>query len=123
MNKSNQQSKPISLRLKDAQRRELKRRAGDNSLSTYIRAQLFAANDNAPVSGKRAPTNDRQALAQILAKLGQNSISNNLDILAKAARSGSLVLDEESKAVLLQASADIAQIKTLLMQSLGIKER
>ncbi len=119
MNKPARQSKPISLRITATQRRDLERRAGKKPLSIYIRAQLFAANDNARVSGK----NNRQALAQILAKLGQNGIANNLQTLADAARSGSLVLDEESKAALLQASDDIAAIKSLLMQSLGIKER
>ncbi|MEO1610036.1 MAG: hypothetical protein AAFR90_12030 [Pseudomonadota bacterium] len=123
MNKSAPQSKPLSLRLSPAQRRELERRAGKQPLSIYIRAQLFAANDNAPVSGKQDLVNNRQALAQILAKLGQNGIASNLKELADAARSGSLVLDEESNAALLKASADIAEIKALLMQSLGIKER
>ncbi|MEO1610706.1 MAG: hypothetical protein AAFR90_15550, partial [Pseudomonadota bacterium] len=101
----------------------LERRAGKQPLSIYIRAQLFAANDNARVSGKQALANHRQALAQILAKMAQGEIAANLRVLADAARSGSLVLDEDSKATLLQASADIAEIKALLMQSLGIKER
>jgi len=123
MKKSAQHSKPLSLRLTATQRRELERRAGRKSLSDYIRMQLFAANDNTPNLDPSLPLNRYQALARILAKLGQNGASKNLQALAEAARSGSLVLDEESKAALLQASADIAEIKSLLMQSLGIKER
>ncbi len=114
---------PFSLRLSHAQRRDLERRAGQHGMAAYIRTQLFHSNDNAPVSNKQTTTNNRQAAAQILAKLAQGEVVANLRILVEAARSGSLVLDDEAKAALLQAYADIGEIKSLLMQTLDTKER
>jgi len=92
-------------------------------MAAYIRTQLFPANDNTPVSDKQAVTNHRHATAQILAKLAQGEVVSNLRTLVEAAQSGSLVLDDEAKAALLQAYADIAEIKSLLMQTLDTKER
>ena len=114
---------PFSLRLSHAQRRDLERRAGQIGMAAYIRTQLFTANDNAPLPGKQAATNHRHAAAQILAKLSQGEVVANLRTLVEAARSGSLVLDDEAKAALLQAYEDIAEIKSLLMQTLDTKER
>jgi len=118
MSQSAPRSKLISLRLSVDQRRELLERAGHQALSVYIRMQLFPANDNISIS---KPI-DHQAGSQILARLGQSKIPNNLELLANAMRSGSLVLDEESKSALLQACADIATIKELVMNSLMVEE-
>jgi hypothetical protein len=46
-----------------------------------------------------------------------------LQELARLARLGALPMTPEVEAALLQACADIASIKTLLMKALGLRER
>ncbi|MEM7775924.1 MAG: hypothetical protein AAF732_09970 [Pseudomonadota bacterium] len=110
---------PLSLHLSDKERATLKARAGAQNLHAYIRARLLAANDNAPANDKE----DRRQLAQILAKLGQGEIAANLRSLADAANSGTLVMDQATGEAIQRACADIAEIKSLLMRALRIKER
>ncbi|MEM9030487.1 MAG: hypothetical protein AAGC70_19175 [Pseudomonadota bacterium] len=119
MSKAARRPAPLSLRLSEKERADLKALAGEQNLHAYIRACLLAANDNAPANDKE----DRRQLAQILAKLGQGEMAANLRALADAAKSGSLVMDEATSEAIQHACADIAEIKTLLMRGLRIKER
>lgn len=118
MSKANRRTAPLALRLAEKERAHLKAQAGERSLHARIRACLLAANDNIPANRIR----DRRELAQILAKLGQSDIATNLRSLAKAAKSGTLVMDEATIRAIRRASIDIAEIKTQLMQELRIKE-
>ena len=81
---------PITFRPTDEERAMLKADAGVMSQSAYIRKCLF---------GKKAtkrvvPEADRVLLAQILAKLGETRIPNNLNQIAYHANCGSLLLDD-----------------------------
>jgi hypothetical protein len=115
----------LSIPLTHALKAELERRAGRRPVSVYAREVLFPANDNAPRK-TRAPRHnriDRQALASILAKLGASQASASLEELARLARLGALPITPEVESALLQACADIAAIKALLMKAMGIRER
>jgi hypothetical protein len=74
---------PFSIRLSEAERARLKCEAGPQPLGTYIRARLLAE-PGRPV--RRASSSltleDRKALAQALALLGQSRIASNLNQLA-----------------------------------------
>ncbi|MGH1403820.1 MAG: hypothetical protein ACRBDL_06215 [Alphaproteobacteria bacterium] len=72
---------PFSLRLSQEERERLKRDAGDQPLGVYIRSLLFDKPDKRKRRLK-APVKDQKALAQVLAKLGQADISQNLKKLA-----------------------------------------
>lgn len=112
---------PLTLDLKA----DLERRAGRQPVSVYARGVLFPANDNAPTNSRTARHyhRDRQALASLLARLGAMETANNLQEMARFARLGALPLTPEVEAALLQACADIAGIKALLIKALGVRER
>lgn len=116
----------LSVPLSPEQMTDLARRAGRGSMSAYTRALLFPANDNnAPVPRSRgvSPVRDHVALAQVLAKIGQWEAARSLRELAELAKSGALPITAETEAQISEARCDIAEIKTLLMAALGVRER
>jgi len=112
---------PFSLRLSFEERVKLRHAAGDMPIAAYIKSLLFA--DNAPVYRTRGktPVKDHKALAEVLACLGASRLSNNLNQLAKAANSGSLYFDRETKAQINAACGDIKVMRQLLMGALGMQ--
>lgn len=111
---------PYSVRLSSEQRAALEEAAGDRPLAAYIKSLLFA-NGPPPRARTRAPVKDTQALAELLACLGASRIPNNLNQLAKAANSGSLHFDWQTKAAISAACEDIRAMRQLLMKALGMK--
>ena len=86
-------------------------------LGGFIKAKLFGDH-------RRTASLPSQAeLARALALLGQSEVGPALRSMAHAAEQGALPLDPETQASIRAACADIAVIKSLLMKSLGIKER
>ena len=104
---------PFSLRLTEAEKRTLIKRAGDKPLSAYVRDHLF--------QDKAAP--DKKNLAHILALLGQSQIARHLDDLVRSVRRGAVIISPETESKLTEALLDIRRIKTVLMAALNIKER
>ena len=120
MSKRNKRSPiPYSLRLSPEERERLDYDAGDLPLAAYIRSQLF--DDPTPRKRRmKRPVKDHKLLAELITKLGASRIANNLNQLARAANSGSLLLMPEIEEDLRQALADIAWMRTTLMQGLGL---
>jgi len=101
---------------------ELVRRAGKRPLSAFVRAQLFPANDNArPKPVRPRPAEKVAFAAKVLALLGP--VSTTLKAIAHAMASGVLPFAPDTEAAVLKACADIAEMKTLLMKALGVRER
>ncbi len=113
---------PFSLRLTFEERARLEREAGDMPLGAYIRSRLFdePASDHPPRQRKR-PVKDHQVLGQLLGELGRSRIANNLNQLAKAANSGSLLLNEDAHRALLESFDSIRAMRTLLLTALGLR--
>jgi hypothetical protein len=111
---------PFSIRLSFEERASLRNAAGDMPLAAYIKFLLFA--DDAPVirTRNKTPVKDHKALAEVLACLGASRIANNLNQLAKAANSGSLYLERETKTQFNAACQDIRVMRQLLMEALGM---
>ena len=109
-------TKPISIRLTPQERAELERRAGNRSVSAYVRELVFAAR----ASSQKPHKGD---LARVLGLLGASSLSSSVGELARLARFGALPVSDETEADLRTACADIAAMKAALMRALGIKER
>ena len=88
---------PFSLRFTFEERVRLERQAGSMPLSAYIKSVIFA--DSAPQYRKRrrSAAADEKLLAEVLAALGASRIANNLNQLAKAANSGTLYFDQDTK--------------------------
>ncbi len=113
---------PFSLRLTFEERARLEQDAGDMPLGAYIRSRLLdhPAGDRRPRKAKR-PVKDHQALASVLGELGKSRIANNLNQLAKAANSGSLLLTSETEKSLQEACAGVQWLRSTLMQALGLQ--
>ncbi len=114
---------PFSLRLSDEERSQLERDASGQSLSSYIKDKLFSGSELRPKRRHASSYADRQAIAQLLATLGQSRISQNLNQIAKLAHLGALPVDEELTSDLNEACSQIASIRQTLMSALNMKER
>jgi len=122
-----QKTSPFSLRLTAEERALLEARAAGRPLGLYVRHCLFGESARQS-SGKALPEGsarvvDRQALARLLALMGQRDMAVSLRQLAEAARLGALPVVPETRATLESACRDIAAMKRLLMAALGIAER
>jgi len=113
--------KPISVRFTDEERAELERKAGDLTLSAYIRSCCLSDNTPAHRTRGKRPVKDHEALGRVLGALGQSRLSNNLNQLAKAAHSGTLGLQDETEDALISAADDIASIRETLIAALGLQ--
>jgi len=117
---------PLSLRLTFAEKAALESMAGSQSLSSYIKNRLFGGtpgpgpglNLGMGAVSRRVDTKERM-LAQILAKLGESELGPSMNELAAAAKTGSLYVTDLVEGQLVQACADIAEIRLLLLEALG----
>jgi hypothetical protein len=111
----------ITLRLTEEEHAKLTKAAEGVSVSSYIRKKLFGKDVSLRKTRNRVPVRDQQALAQVLGKLGQTRIANNLNQIAYEANCGSLLMDEETEQEIKLACAQIAWIRVKLIEALGIK--
>lgn len=116
---------PFCLRLTGEQRAHAEQNAAAHgmSLGGYIKWRLFDPETPSPRSRGKFPVRDHEALGRILALLGISRIANNLNQLAKAANSGSLVADDTTKAMIEEAVGYLRTIRYLLMRALGIRSK
>ena len=113
---------PFSLRLTFEQRARLEQDAAGSSLSAYIHERLFGV-DAPPARRKRgkSPMKDQQAIAELLAKLGQSRLSSNLNQLARLANMGALPVTPETETAIIEAAEDVAAMRKLLIEALGLE--
>mgnify|MGYP001353831082 FL=1 len=113
---------PFSLRLTFEQRARLEQEAAGSSLSAYIHERLFGA-EAPPARRKRgkSPVKDQQAIAELLAKLGQSRLSSNLNQLARLANLGALPVTPDTETAIIEAAGDIAAMRKLLIEALGLE--
>ncbi|WP_336066764.1 hypothetical protein [Nitratireductor rhodophyticola] len=110
---------PFSLRLTYAEKAQLLAEAGRKPLGVYIRERLFGQNAAPRKRQGNSPVKDQEALARVLAALGQSRLSANLNQLAKAVNTGSLPVTPETEADLQQACRDISALRADLLRALG----
>lgn len=122
------QSKPdtrpsprVTLRLTEDELDRLKKAAAGVSISSYIRDKLFGKDVSLRKTRRRNPVKNEEALAQVLGKLGQSRIANNLNQIAFEANCGSLLMDEETEREIKLACARIAWIRVKLIEALGLE--
>ncbi|MEJ7926383.1 hypothetical protein WG908_06370 [Sphingobium sp. AN641] len=114
---------PLSLRLSRDERARLERDAAGMSLGAYIKWRLFDPDRPPPRTRGKAPVRDHILLSQLMALLGQSRLSSNVNQLAKAANSGSLPVTPETETDLRHACRDLAEMRRMLMQALGLDAR
>jgi len=117
---SGKRQAPFSLRLTVEERAKLQELAGDMSISSFIKDNLFKSSGKKIRRRRRKPIKDQKLLAQVLAILGKSRLSQNMNQLAKASNTGSLPLISEVEKELRQACADIQAMRLMLMRGLGL---
>jgi len=115
-------SSPFSLRLSPDERERLTQEAGGLPLGQYMRAKLLAGDTPLPRRRAGQSIEDRKALGQALALLGQTHYSSNLNQLAHLANLGVLPLTPEVIEELAATIGLIAEIRRLLLIALGLKD-
>lgn len=115
------QSPRVTLRLTEEEFARLKRAAAGVSISAYIRKQLFGDQASLRKTRSRVPVKNQKALAQVLGKLGETRIANNLNQIAYEANCGSLLMDQQTEEELKIACAHIAWMRVKLIEALGMK--
>lgn len=103
---------PLSIRLNDKERLELQSRAGDESLSSYVKRCVFSKRS---FSGNMTKTQ----VALLLAKLAASGLAGSLRDLSESSKLGVLPVTPETENAISQACADIADMRLMLMQGLG----
>jgi hypothetical protein len=111
----------VTLRLTEEELARLKRAAEGVSISAYIRKQLFGDQASLRKTRNRVPVKNQKALAQVLGKLGETRIANNLNQIAYEANCGSLLMDQQTEEELKIACAHIAWMRVKLIEALGLK--
>lgn len=111
---------PFSLRLTFEERAKLDAAANGVPLGAYIRAILF--DEELPKVRRRNtnPVKDHEALGRVLAALGGSHLSSNLNQLARAVNTGTLPVHPEIENELREACADIAEMRAVLIEALGL---
>ncbi len=115
-----EKAQPFSIRLTGTEKAVLRGKAGTVPLGRFVRDVLLADNAQSRIVA-RPPAHDGATLARVLAMLGQSGIAASLSDLARQAASGTLHVDDEVKARLLQAVDAVGAMRDLLMQALGKK--
>lgn len=110
---------PVTLRLTRAEREQLEEMAAGMTLSAYIRACLFAREENRRKRRPGSIVEDKKAVAEALALLGQSRIANNLNQLAYQANIGALVIEDPERARIEDAYSYVLSLRTLLVAALG----
>jgi hypothetical protein len=112
---------PFALRLSEAERARLLDEAKGMPLGTYIKAKVLGTTPPLRYRRTGLSVQDRQALAQVLAALGNSHLSSNLNQLARLAHVGALPVTPETEAELLGAVRIVRAIRGLLLVALGMK--
>lgn len=113
-------TRTITCRVTEEEYERLERDAAGTSISDHMRACFFG--DSAPVRRTRGkfPVKDHKLIAQLLAKLGDSRIANNLNQLARLANTGSLPVTPETEETLRLVCRYVADVRRLLLQALGL---
>lgn len=119
---SKNSTSPFSIRFTINERKQLELDAAGISLGEYIRICLFDDKRQKRRTRSKQPVKDHQELSRLLHEFGRSRIANNLNQLAHAANCGSLALTPETQDLILEACADVRQIRAMLLKSLGTIE-
>lgn len=115
-------AKPFSIRLTEDEKRLLLERAGTLPLGSYLRNLALGDGPGAPRRRTANPVKDHEALARVLAVLGQSRIASNLNQLAKAAHIGALPVTPETEQEIGNACAAVLAMRADLMRALGLMD-
>ncbi|MCK4945201.1 MAG: plasmid mobilization relaxosome protein MobC [Alphaproteobacteria bacterium] len=118
--RKNNKRYPFTLKLTFEERAKLEYWAGGSPLAEYIRSRLFDSTVKKLHTRNRHPVKDHKPLAKILAMLGQSRIANNLNQIAKAVNSGSMIIPDETEKIIQDACKAVLEMRDALFKALGL---
>ncbi|OED36900.1 hypothetical protein AB833_25795 [Chromatiales bacterium (ex Bugula neritina AB1)] len=116
-------SSPITLRVTDEERAQLKKLSAGQPVSAYIRECLFGSQRSKRSRARYQPVADQQAFAKLLAPLGQTRIANNLNQLAHHANCGTLIVNTEVLEQIEEAYRYIQEMRVTLVTAVGLRDK
>lgn len=118
-------TKPVSIRFTQEEIAELKRKAGERSLSNYVRSHLFSRTsdfENSNNSESRlSPQMRQKLLAQILMRLGSLDTVHNVNELMQAIQTGLIDASPEFANTLASMAAELKTLRHDLLKALGLR--
>jgi hypothetical protein len=113
---------PISLRLSEDERAQLKRDALGQSINGYIRERLFAGSPaNSRNQRGKSPVKDYEALGRALGMLGRSDVFTALTALSLAIEQEKLRVSRETETDIQKACAAVITIRADIIRALGLK--
>ena len=109
---------PVSVRFSDDERNRLVADAGGQPLGAYIKGRVF---EDGPGYRGKSVVRDYEALARLLAGMGQSELLSNLDVLAREIEFGNLALSPEAEFEIGVACACVLQMRDDLIYALGLR--
>jgi hypothetical protein len=112
----------ISVRVSEAEREVLKRKAGKRSVGAYVRERALGEDQEPRRIALSKPSIDYGLLAQLLGKLGKSDQVSCLFLLSVAVEADRVELAEKERDALEVACTDIRDMRSMLMQALGLRD-
>jgi hypothetical protein len=111
----------VSIRVSDAERDALKRKAGRRSIGAYVREKALGDDQEPRRKNAAKPSIDYALLGQLLGKLGKSDQVSCLFLLAVAAEAERLALSDGERASLQAACHDVREMRGMLIEALGLR--
>jgi hypothetical protein len=116
---------PMSFRVTEDEREQIRQDAGQVAVSSYIRNKLVGNKtlERKPqyTQKQTQPAIDHKTLAQLMGLLGQSELATSLIALALAAQSGAMPVTPELTDKLTTACDAVQDMRVLLITALNIK--
>lgn len=111
----------LSIRVTDEERATLKRKAGKRSVGAYVREMALGVEQTQRRKMVAKPSIDYAMLGQVLGKLGQSEQVACLFLLLAATENQRVSMKSEDRAALREVCADVRDMRTRLVEALGLK--
>lgn len=112
---------PFSVRFTLEERASLENEATGVPLGTFIRAKVLGEPLPAKLRRTGYALKDRNALAKVLALLGQSRLASNINQLAHLAHVGALPITPETEVEIREAMTAVRAMRCDLVTALGLK--
>ena len=106
---------PLSIRISDEERAQLKKDAKGGSLNAYVRERLFKSR-----AKPKLPVKQQQALVRALSRLGKSGITRFLENLKRAHEDGRITLSDFGLGQLESILTDCEAVRHDLIVALGV---
>ncbi len=114
-------SPPVSIRFSTEEHTLLKQRAGEESLSAYIRQRALNGELAPSKIRGQTPIIDHKALARVLSALGRSELHKSLSSVIALIENDTLAYDKNVADSLRKACSDVAVMRRDLITALGLR--